>query len=1407
MNPQLQIQLFETFTLSADGVALKKLSQRERSQSLLGYLILHRGQEIPRSQLAFTLWPDSTDEQARTNLRRELHHLKQDLPEFAASLSVSNKTLRWNENAPYDIDVIAFEAALQAARIAGEAGDTAASCQDLERAARFYKGMLLPHLYDEWLPSERDRLERLAIQGLLALVAGLKKLGNYRPAIAYVQQVLRQDNLNEEAHLHAIELHALSGDRATALRLYHDCLTLFREELGIDPGAALQALYDNILAEPAVPSAATPAPSPQREPVPAAIALQPRTDWGEAPDTSAFYGRSEELQTLQEWVSGDRCRLVAIIGLGGMGKTTLATKFTRQVAGNTASEFDCIVWRSLRHVPTWPELAADLITVLSNRQETEANPARLMHWLRQFRCLVVLDNVESVLQDGNEAGHCQLDREDYCGLFRLLAEGDHQSCLLITSREKPLEVSTCEGADLPVRSLSLAGSAEVAEAIVCGKGLLGTNEQRQKLGLLYDNMPLALKIVSSSICELFDGDIETFLAEEVLIVGGLRRLLDRQFERLSPLEQNIMDWLALSREWISIRELAGDLHPPVSRNKVFSALESLCWRSLIVKQQGRYTLQPVVMEYCTEKAIERSYRTLAKGPATDADYRFQVPLFSHALMKATAADFIRDLQRSRVLLPVLRALQDDLGSPAGVVRHLRAWLDWLQALGPEHPSYAAGNLINLLVTARADLSGWDLSNLAIWQAYLKDTPLHGVTFANAGFERTVFADALSAISDLDWSTDGMLLVTADVEGNAQLWEARGERLLKTFCGPNVWIHAVAFAPDGQCFATGNGDATVRIWTVETGNLATELHGHQGRVWSVAFQPLADSRSAAGGSELLASGSEDGTINLWHPQAGEVCQTLTGSAAEVNVLCWLDRDRLIAGSSDRMLRIWSTNGACLAELSGPKTGIRSLSVCSLPNSGAALVACGSQDGQIDLWHLEAGWEEEAARVAAAPIATPIATLETSSPWVWSLDFKPDGRYLVSGHDDGRLYWWETEKLVSALARMEMPDKAVLQGLQRSVRISQMHESKVWGLAFDPSGERLATGGKDRALHIWDVARRVGLKTFRGHSNWVQDVAFEPQGNFLLSGHEDASIRAWDLGRGTLQQRLQGHSQSVWAIAIASNGEFCISSGKDGTIRQWDLRADNQDTRDATLVQHQGRVWSVAIAPGDRYLAWGNGSDNSIVLWNRQAGAIETQFPGHDDCIWSVAFGPDGRYLASGSSDGDIRLWSLETRECWQVLKGHRGWVFSLCWSPDSKTLASGGGDGTIRLWNVETGTLLATLTSDAKLMLSVRFSPDGRFLASGSDDRLVRLWDAATRQCIANCIGHQGWVWSVAFSPDGKALASGSQDSTIGIWDVETGKLSQQLQSKRLYEGMDLTGITGFTTGQKDILRTLGGICR
>ncbi len=327
---------------------------------------------------------------------------------------------------------------------------------------------------------------------------------------------------------------------------------------------------------------------------------QPRCDWGEAVDVSLFCGRTSELATLEQWIQVDRCRLVALLGMVGVGKTSLAVKLAQQTQG----EFDFVIWRSLLHAPPVETLLGNLVSFVSDQPEKEADIGQLIQCLRDSRCLVILDNVETILQAGSRAGQYRLGYEGYGELFREIGESVHQSCLILTSREKPAEVAALEGIELAVRSCQLGGSLEAAQALIQAKGLLGSAQQKQQLCDRYGCNPLALKIVATSIQDLFDGEIGEFLAQNTTVFNGLRRLLNRQFERLSPLEKTVMYRLAIKREWTTIAELAADLVPSVSRARLLEALESLSWRSLIKKRSGSYTQQPVVMEYVTDQLTE-----------------------------------------------------------------------------------------------------------------------------------------------------------------------------------------------------------------------------------------------------------------------------------------------------------------------------------------------------------------------------------------------------------------------------------------------------------------------------------------------------------------------------------------------------------------------------------------------------------------------------------------------------------------------------------------------------------------------------------------------------------------------------------------------------------------------------------
>jgi len=355
-------------------------------------------------------------------------------------------------------------------------------------------------------------------------------------------------------------------------------------------------------------------------------ANQVAINWSQMPDVPMLRGREAELQQLQDWIlpkssqperaqakpslaglarsrqsgASPSTRLIAINGPAGIGKTSLAITLAKTIQ----AEFDGVIWQSLRYKPKLEDILRQWLTQLPGAIAKSSTPAQpldalpwydqltlLMDYFRTHRCLIVLDNFETLLTGGSFTGQYEPGYEAYGELLQRLREQQHQSCVVITSREGSRDLPKFKASASPVRHLDLAGlSPQAATEILRAEQLDEAGQPHWKMLIQqYRGNPLMLRIVAMTIHELFEGNVRRFLGQRMTLFGDIKFLIDQQYDRLSSEEQDILIHLGSTAEPVPLEDL--------TQPHRLDAIQGLLARSLIEKSSAGFTLIPTVMEY------------------------------------------------------------------------------------------------------------------------------------------------------------------------------------------------------------------------------------------------------------------------------------------------------------------------------------------------------------------------------------------------------------------------------------------------------------------------------------------------------------------------------------------------------------------------------------------------------------------------------------------------------------------------------------------------------------------------------------------------------------------------------------------------------------------------------------------
>jgi WD40 repeat protein len=516
-----------------------------------------------------------------------------------------------------------------------------------------------------------------------------------------------------------------------------------------------------------------------------------------------------------------------------------------------------------------------------------------------------------------------------------------------------------------------------------------------------------------------------------------------------------------------------------------------------------------------------------------------------------------------------------------------------------------------------------------------------------------------------------------------LWDVASGQVIRKFVGHPDGIQSVKFSPDGHSLASAGGDGAIRIWEVASGRLARKLPGDRPGVSCLTFSPDGTRLISARGNKIFAlrRPQESWPIQIWDVASGQVVQTLAGHNEMVfSVAISRDGTRLASASGDRTVKVWDlATGQAVRTLSGHGGGV------------------GSVAFHPDDIHLASADAEKVIRVWHVPTGRVVRTLLGHTEYIAEVTFRPDGTRLMSAAWDGTIKVWGM-------------------AAGRTGRHLTGHSEAVAGIAFRPDGTCLASASDDHTIKIWDLATSQTLRTLTGHNGSVTSVTFSPDGARLASASDDHTIKIWDPATG----------QVLWTSA---HHEFAY---------------------------HQ----SVVFSPDGKRLASVSWWDKDIKFWDPATGKLTQTLSGHTGKIAKVAISPDGTRLASFGFDKTIRVWDLATGQVVRTVDVPAPLGNTMAFSPDGARLAATASEG-VWLWDLASGKVVQKLRVRSwQGCRAVVFSPDGsRLAAAGPSD--VKVFDLASGQVVRTLAGHT----CLAFSRDGLRLAAADSDNGITVWDA------------------------------------------
>ncbi len=288
--------------------------------------------------------------------------------------------------------------------------------------------------------------------------------------------------------------------------------------------------------------------------------------------------------------------------------------------------------------------------------------------------------------------------------------------------------------------------------------------------------------------------------------------------------------------------------------------------------------------------------------------------------------------------------------------------------------------------------------------------------------------------------------------------------------------------------------------------------------------------------------------------------------------------------------------------------------------------------------------------------------TRAERAYGMVFLPDGKLVVAGGRPGQ----EGDVRVYDLngSGKDVGGVQILDGVNdRKVLVAALLDTddSVHAVALSADGKKLAAGGCDRTVRVWDIsggAAKAKLEhSIENHADWIFGVAFAPDGKHLLTASRDKTAKIWDLAAKESVATFPDHQNGVYGVALTADGKIGISVGEDGNVRFWEATDRNKKIgKSIRSASHGKPVFKVALHGDPKMpLLATCSADATVRLWNPLTGAAVKTLSGHSDWLYAVAISPDGKQVAAGGRDGEVRVWTVPDGKLVKSFNASPGYV--------------------------------------------------------------------------------------------------------------------------------------------------------